>query len=145
MDALYWYLAANHEGSRAEGGLIIGQAALELLAWTLLVIERKMITRSKFKSRPRTAGDNISALLGACHIPTSIPVKLAELHTALSQTKWTDGPSLINGVRNDLVHPEKDGHEQLAYEAWQLALHYVELVIFYLCKYDGRYSNRTSW
>lgn len=146
FDTLYWYLIANHDASKAEGGLILAHSALELLAWTVLVIDEKTMTKQKFKSRSGwSSADNIVTLLGACQIPVELPIHLRELQAAIPPKKWRDGPSAISAIRNDLVHPEKRGYGNLAYETWQLALHYVELVIFYLCNYHGRYSDRTRW
>jgi len=139
LDAMYWYLVANNQGTRAEAGLMVAQAALELLSWTLLVLDRKTVTPSRFK-KIRSA-TKISWLFDELQIPRDIPPQLRELQA--SPARWKGAQDAITAIRNDLVHPEKRGHEHLAYEAWQLAQWFIELVIFRLSDYNGKYSNRT--
>ncbi len=46
-NAIYWYLEAGRLGN--DSAIILLQAAFELIAWTLLVDEQRLLTKTKFK------------------------------------------------------------------------------------------------
>ena len=145
--ALYWYVGANVSGAGVgvDGGLILAQAAFEQLAWTYCVRDRKMVSESAFGTRGLSAADKMRLLLSALEIPADLPDRLKALHGRRGK-KWSDGPDAVTGVRNALVHPsEKDELPEGAYfEAWQLSMWFLDLVLLRLCGYAGEYANRLA-
>jgi hypothetical protein len=141
---VYWFARAETNNVGPDGACILLQAALERLAWHLLVRERKAISEQGF--RDLTAADQLRLMLNVLSIPTSIPNGLAELQ-ALGRSKSMEGPEVFTFVRNRLTHPPKVSapKEQLPYyEAYCLAQWYVELAILSACGYNGDYGNRTQ-
>ncbi len=146
--ALYWYLGAcdRRVGIGVDTGLILAQTALELLAWTCCVQDRKMISAVAFKPRGLSAADKLRLLASALGVPLAIPAALSGLKKlqASSPTRWTDGMDAITGIRNSMVHP--DIQTGVAgdsfYEAWNLSLWYVDMVLLRLCGHNGTYANR---
>ncbi len=145
--SLYWYLGACDRGVGigVDTGLILAQTALEGLAWTYCVQDRKMVSGAAFKPRGLSAADKFRLLLTAMEIPTAIPSDLSALNGKAGE-RWSDGPDAITAVRNQLVHPHetKKLPEGSYYEGWNLSLSYIDLVILRLCDYYGEYSNRLT-
>jgi len=143
-DALYWYLGAcdRRVGIGVDAGLILAQTALELLAWTYCVRDRKMISEAAFRRR-LSAADKLRLLASSLDIPLEIPPNLSALHGRHGK-KWVDGMEAITEIRNSLIHPS--AHEQLVappyFEAWKLSLWYIDLVLLRLCRHSGEYANR---
>lgn len=141
--AIYWYLLANE--SNADAGLILAQTALELLAWRYCVEDRKMVSADAFEPRGLSAADKLRLLASALKIPLEIPVSLSALH-AKPGKKWLDAPDAITGTRNVLVHP----HAKVSvpdgayYEAANLSLWYLEMILLCLSGHRGKYSNRLA-
>jgi hypothetical protein len=108
--AVYWYVRADTNHVGPDGAIILLQAALERLAWHILVQHRRAISADGFLKLP--AADQFRLLLDACSIPLQIPTLLARLTRAAKATKkgekdWIDGPQAFVEVRNQLVHPRK--------------------------------------
>jgi hypothetical protein len=145
--ALYWYLGANTRGTGVgvDTALILAQAALEQLAWTYSVRDRKMVSESAFGRRGLSGADKMRLLLSSLDIPAGLPDGLRALHAKRGK-KWEDGPEAITGIRNALVHPrEKDElAEGSYYEAWQLSMWFLDLALLRLCRYEGQYANRLT-
>jgi hypothetical protein len=146
--ALYWYLGACGRGGSGVGinidtGIVLAQTALELLAWTYCVLDRKVLPASAFKPRGLSAGDKLRRLTSALGIPRDIPTSLAALH-ARPGKKWVDGMEAITSIRNSIVHPGSGVQlpEDSEYEAWRLSLWYIDMVLLRLCGHRGRYVNR---
>jgi hypothetical protein len=143
-DALYWYLGAcdRRVGIGVDTGLILAQTALELLAWTYCVRDRKMISEAGFQRR-LSAADKLRLLASSLNIPLEIPRNLSALH-GRPEKKWLDGMDAITGIRNSLIHPS--AHEQFLdftyFEAWKLSLWYIDLILLRLCGHTGKYANR---
>ena len=144
-DALYWYVAScdRRVGIGVDAGLILAQTALELLAWTYCVLDRKMISAAAFQPRRLSAADKLRLLASSLNIPLEIPPHLSALHGRRGK-KWIDGMEAITDVRNSLVHPA--AHQNLLnfsyFEAWKLSLWYIDLVLLRLCGHSGKYANR---
>jgi hypothetical protein len=139
--ALYWYIRSRGDAAGVDGGIILLQAALELLSWQVFVGDSKVLSREKFgKLR---ADDHLRLLIESCGIPTGIPPGLSELASKANELKWSDGPKALAAVRNRLVHPDK--RKQFPYyDAWRLAAWYVELVLLKMLGFTGVYSDRTK-
>jgi hypothetical protein len=145
--ALYWYLGACDRGVGigVDTGLILAQTALETLAWTHCILERKMVSATAFKPRGLSAADKLRLLVSALDIPQQIPSELSALH-ARKGKKWIDGLDAITCIRNSLVHSDVNEKfpENSYYEAWLLSLWYIDLVLLRLCGHSGKYANRLS-
>jgi hypothetical protein len=141
---IYWYVQTNI--SNVDSGLILGQTALELLAWNYLVIDKKILSRNKFKKN--STADNLRTLLSNCGIPTAVPSTDKDLATFANPGE--DGPDIIVRVRNNLVHPEKRyGVKKIPYfYLLNLQQWYIELILLRIFNYQGNYHNRlnqVSW
>jgi hypothetical protein len=144
--ALHWYVEANSSGTAHETRLVLGQVALELLAWLELVVTRQRHSRSDFKRL--SAAGRIRSLLHQLYIPCGMPSHFAELQS-LQEGDAFDGPGVVARLRNALVHageknpaPIKSVSGVQWWQAGQLALQYVELSLLALCGYQGKYARR---
>lgn len=140
---VYWFARADTNLIGPDGACILLQAALERLAWHLLVRERGAVSDKGF--RDLTAADQIRLMLNILSIPTGIPNGLVSLRK-LGKSRGLEGPEVFTYIRNRLTHPPKQGatSEGLPiYEAYCLAQWYVELTILSACGYNGEYGNRT--
>lgn len=143
---LYWYLRSNRggDGPGIDSGIILSQAALELLASAYLESQKiKMPSRSR-------AADQLREALRQLGIPVAIPDALAGLKEGQRQSCWQDAPEAITRIRNELVHPKRKLPIKMGAvvpNAWSLAQWYIELLILRLSGYSGQYSNRleASW
>ncbi|HTU48880.1 MAG TPA: hypothetical protein VMF91_27710 [Bryobacteraceae bacterium] len=143
--ALYWYVRADTNLVGPDGGCFLLQAALERLAWHVLVRDRQSLSEDGFSRLP--AADQLRLLLSAMNVPLGIPSNLAELQRIGRALNWHDGPQAFVGVRNRLVHPPKLNSKDMKlpyFEAYTLGKWYVELALLSVCGYTGKYSNRTK-
>jgi len=145
--AVYWYVRADTNHVGPDGAIILLQAALERLAWYILVQHRRAISDDGFLKLP--AADKFRLLLDACSIPLQIPVLLTQLTKAAkaqnAEQDWIDGPQAFVSVRNQLVHPRKPRRLKGArayYEVLQLGKWYLELVLLRTFGFNGQYANR---
>lgn len=149
MLALHWYVEANMCAGGVEGAVVLAQTSFELLAWTLLVEERRVLSEESFQPGKLPAMDKLRLLISACGIPLDIPSSLTQLVAFGKANGCSDGPQTLTQVRNTLVHsnPKKrrklfDADSQVREEASDLSLWYLELIFLYLFGYRGEYSNR---
>jgi len=146
--AVYWYVQAAERGTGigVDTGLILAQTALERLAWTYCVQERKMISAEAFQPRGGlSAADKLRLLASSLGIPLEVPPCLSALHARRGR-KWQDSMDAITGIRNSMVHPhaKKTLAKGSEYEAWKLSLWYLDLVFLSLCGHVGQYANRLN-
>ena len=92
---LYWYIRADTNFVGPDGGLILLQAALEHLAWHVLVQERRSLSEDGFLRLP--AADQLRLLLSALSVPLPLPPDLIELHKVAKELNWPDDPRLSLG------------------------------------------------
>jgi hypothetical protein len=140
---VYWFSRADTNNVGPDGACILLQAALERLAWHVLIRERNAISEKGFQDL--AAADQLRLMLNILSIPTTIPNGLTELY-ALGRSRTLDGPGVFTFIRNRLTHPPKlsAGKRGLPYyEAYCLAQWYVELAILSACGYTSEYGNRT--
>lgn len=145
--ALHWYCEANMSAGGVEGSVILAQAAFELLAWTLLVEDRTVLSEDGFQKLP--AMDKLRLLISHCGIPLEIPLSLATLSSVAKAENWVDAPQALTEYRNALVHANPKKRQRVLsvdvaarHDAWDLSLWYLELVLLRLFEYEGQYSNR---
>jgi len=157
---IYWYVESNNSG--VEQGILMTQSACELLAWLVLVQERKVISAKKLDEM--NAADRIRLMFSSLQIPTTmppVPEKSPLVLDALQKMLKTDSKLLdcagcITAIRNRITHPKRKGDSTtiLKYsseartEAYKLSKWYLELCLLRLFGYDGVYANRLyklSW
>jgi hypothetical protein len=132
----------------AETSILLGQIALELFGWVILVEERGFISRTAYKGKDRGAEKNIIELLEWAKIPLVIPSECPTLRELARAEGWTTGPAALIGFRNRLTHPRNRAGQIFAapvearVELRQLVLWYVELILLRFCGYRGDYLNR---
>lgn len=146
--AVYWYLEAATIGN--DSGLILTQSSFELLAWTLLVQDRKLITPREFGNKKMmTAAEKLRQLLKVIGIAPKIAASLQSLQALSIRRRWVDGPHALIGLRNAMVHPPRESTNRMGevaareyFEAYALSMWYLELCLLHLFDYKGKYSNR---
>lgn len=141
--AVYWYVRADINLIGPDGACVLLQAALERLAWHVLVRERRSLSEDGFSKLP--AADQLRLLLATLSIPLPLPPGLVELKRFAKELNWPDGPQAFVEIRNRIVHPPKriqQKREMPYYDAYRLAKWYLELAVLSACGYTGVYSNR---
>ncbi len=146
-EVIYWYVGASRIGSgvNVDSALLFTQAALERLAWTHCVLDRRMVSKDAFRQRGLRAADKLRILASNLDIPLDIPDDMKSLQSK-SGRQWVDSMDAITDLRNGLVHPDKSDEppEGAYYEAWRLSLWYIDMILLRLCGYCGKYGNRLS-
>ncbi|MEX2477689.1 MAG: hypothetical protein WD357_04580 [Gracilimonas sp.] len=141
---LYWYTYAGRgvAGAGTDGSVILAMSALELLAFNYLVQEKGLRTKEKFERK--SLSNNIFKVLEDLEIPFNLPEELKEFKAYSKNKSWQTGPKAISELRNEIVHPARESSPSstVCFEAQQLSLWYVEMIILRMCGYDGIYSNR---
>lgn len=141
---IYLYLEANDRAP--DVGMTLAQAALEHMAWLVLVNDRRLLTEEGFGKL--AAADQLRLLVATLGIPFAVPGSLAALARLTRPGKaLTDGPDRITYIRNAFVHPPRGGRRsptssEVVVDAWKLSLWYVELGILALLGFRGGYRNR---
>lgn len=154
---IYWYVESNNSG--IEQGILMTQSACELLAWLVLVQDRKVISDDGLEKLP--AGDILRLLFSFLQIPITMPpipetspLFLGELKKMLkAESNLLDCAGCITAIRNRLTHPKKKGKSTniLKYsneeriEAYRLSIWYLELCLLRLFGYEGVYANRLKF
>lgn len=145
--SIWWYISCNTRAGGLEGSLVLSQAAFELLSWTHLVEDSKVLSKRGFEDLP--ASDKLRLLLSNAKIQLAIPDTLTELQKLSKSSSWQDGPHALTEMRNGLVHPGPkkrrivlDADPIAVFEAWSLSLWYLELLLLWIFEYEGDYSNR---
>jgi len=99
------------------------------------------------KKVPGQAACKVRQLLVWAGVPVTIPAGFASLAARSGRhTTIADGPEVLFGIRNKLVHPpmkmtEWPSSAELK-ESWQLANWYLELVVLRELDYEGKYWSR---
>ncbi|MFO1040250.1 MAG: hypothetical protein U0941_00605 [Planctomycetaceae bacterium] len=149
-ECLYWYVAANERGTGVgiDTGLILCQTALERLAWTYCVKDRRMVSGQAFAAHGGLkAADKIRLLITSLGIPSAIPTSLDDLAKPPKHIKggnWDDAPHALTEIRNSIIHPDaKLEPTHGAYvDAWKMSLWLIELCVLRLIGFNGCYGNR---
>lgn len=145
--SIAWYAAASGTPSLVEGRLIMAQIALELLSW--LILAEKGGTFSEEALRKKRAAEKMQHLLSWAGIPDTIPQEYGCLSNFAKQKGWNKGSNAIASLRNMVIHASKTNRDAyyatgggVVWEASQLALLYIELVLLRLLGYQGVYYDR---
>ena len=107
-DVVYWYVRANAgaAGTGIDTGIIIAQAALELLVWTYCLQERAILSPKAFGKGGLSAADKCRLLGHTLGVPVNVPSNLKALGHQPG-AKWADGPEAITAIRNALDTSER--------------------------------------
>ena len=144
--AVGWHCESSSGGGTVETALILQQAALELLASTLLVDQLNKFTANDFDWKVK-AHEKVRSLLTELKVPTSIPNELDELQALAKVQVWNDGPRAFTEMRNSVVHSSKlrrllAASTKARLQARHLGAWYLEMSLLALCDYQGNYKNR---
>jgi len=129
------YAASNDTGS-LDIAIILTQVALESL--TYMTVGEKS---------GRTTGCWIAATLQKAKIKVQIPSHLEKLEELRTRKRWKHGPHTIVEIRNSMIHAKSlsgDIATDAYYEAMNLGLWYLELLLLKRCKYAGKYASRLT-
>lgn len=144
--AIHWYIEANGQAAYVDGAIIFAQAALELIYNWLLVEKKKVIIGQDADNI--SASNKIRLLLAHIQVTLKIPAKFTEL-SGLDEA--IDGPNIFVYIRNALVHGQEKKRvglmaisDRAKYQALQLGLWYIELLLLFILDFDGKYYDRTS-
>jgi hypothetical protein len=127
------YITAN-KPNPVENAIIAAQSGLELLGWLQFVEARNVSAADWNDPRLYPAHKKIRELLGLASVNADIPVRFASLMGL--DPSWRDGPSVVAGVRNRLVHPKNVAGRvgwptPVLIDTWLLSTHYLELSLLY--------------
>lgn len=142
--AIHWYAEANKGSGYAEGAIMMSQNALELL-YNWQVIEKRKIIKDNGK-QALTASNKIRLLLFTISQSYEIPDDLFYLKRYAGSK---DGPETITEIRNAIVHGNEHKRNEISnipgeaiYQAMQLGIFYIELILLKIVEYKGGYINR---
>ncbi|MEK9501632.1 hypothetical protein WI372_11630 [Gemmatimonadota bacterium DH-20] len=140
-----WYRLAQTSGV-VETPIVLGQTALELLSWMVLVegghISGEGFNRIKAEDRLRLLG-------GHLRLPTGeIPSAFKVLRSFGAGLNAKDVPTVLTLVRNAMVHPTPKHLTQLesyeaVLEASELAIAVLEQSVLAILGYAGVFTDRT--
>jgi hypothetical protein len=144
--AIHWYVEANKQSGAVHGSVVMIQAALELLQWLVFTQSKRILLNPE----KINAADKMRLLLDRVGLELTIPPALKALVAEAKGQSWHDGPQALVEIRNRITHPPKGAKvrsrhsNNVVAEAWRLGLHYLELTILWLLKYEGGYVSRVS-
>jgi hypothetical protein len=153
---IYWYVESNYS-TDIEQSIPMTQFAFELLAWIVLVQDRKKFSNKKFKDLSAEAKMR-ELFLNEFQIPIAMPpisetspLFLDELKKIRNKDNSpSDSAECITAIRNRITHPRKQEGSTtiLKYsretrgEVRRLCIWYLELCLLRLFAYEGIYVNR---
>jgi len=148
--AIYWYVKANDSSRGIDAGIILAQAALELLSYELIVNDKKLLTEIEFKDqRTYHTSCKLKKMFDVLNAPVNIPQETPTLLSLASKFNWQGAPHALTEIRNFLVHPVSKYKGvftgNVIFEAWNLCLWYLEMSILAICGYNGKYGNRLKY
>ena len=133
--ALHWYLLSNETRS-LEGSIVLTQAALERLSQELVEAKGN-----------RKEGVWIADALNEAGIPVMIPSELQKLKELANSMTFQHGPHTLVMMRNNLIHSQMEFETlpgDIYFQARELGLWYVELLLLRIFDYRGNHGNRLS-
>ena len=133
--ALHWYLLSNETRS-LEGSIVLTQAALERLSQELVGAKGD-----------RKEGVWIANALNEAGIPVMIPSELQRLKELANSMTFRHGPHTLVMMRNNLIHSQmkfETPRGDIYFQARELGLWYVELLLLRIFDYRGNHGNRLS-
>jgi hypothetical protein len=126
-------IESDESAMTLEARIMLASAGVEYLSWVKYVLDGG---RSRSEHKKRLAADKLGEMLDEATVPKQVPPELATLASLTSADgAQLNGPEAIAWVRNRLVHPKDMGEpyrlDGLLLEAWQLLMHYSELLLLF--------------
>lgn len=145
--AVHWIVAANTSQNAVETSMVAAFVPIEMLCWLILVESKNKYSVKQFKGMQADA--KLSELLAVCEISNFVPGHFASLRDAFGgQDNLTASTALVE-IRNAITHPRRTKRIFLSkvsglarYQAKELCLELVELVLLKSMDYFGRYRRR---
>ena len=128
--------AASNDTSPLDIAIILTQVALESLTYMTVG-----------ETSEKATGKRIAAALQKAGIGIHIPSAFANLEKIREQKHWDHGPHTIVKLRNSMIHAKSlsgDISIDAYYEAMNLGLWYLELLLLKKFKYTGKYASRLT-
>lgn len=148
-NTIFWYMTAMSAGMSIENSIVLCHIAFETLGWTYFVEYKKSLSSQGFEKLQ--AADKLRLLLSQLDIPVAFPSRFSALSGYASAENHEDVATTLSRLRNAYVHPSPKNRGKLnqvglqaQYEARAMCLHFLELIVLRLCKYDGDYSSRIT-
>ena len=146
--AIHWFIEANGNSGALEGSIVMIQTGLEMLGSEVLVEQEKWLGAKTFRDMP--AADKIRLLLKWAGIPSELPKGSPILSSGQGSIQANaDGPTAITMIRNAIIHHDSKNRKKFGnwsdeakFQAREIGLWYLELLILRLFDYMGTYSNR---
>lgn len=141
QNAIQWYIESLKHSSGYNSSIILLQAALEKIAWTLLKVN-ECLTSDEFNGLK--ASGQIRLLLKFLDIRLEPIEEYIEIQKKAKERNWTDSVTAIIEVRNSIVHPQIKSNkpqktsETIMQEAFQISNTYLLKCLLKLFEY--RYS-----
>ena len=143
LETIRQYVAAIGLRKDFAVGLLTACAALESLSWAILVQYKGLISAEQYDDLH--AAQRLRQLLDWAGIPDHVPSNLDVL-CRLARCKSMNSPRIIFWLRNRIAHADKKsevvGDE--VWEAWNVSLWYLELLLLRLLGFNSRYRNRIT-
>ena len=134
---LHWYLAGNKGIGFVDADTVLVQAALEYFSHV----------QSDRVERGRTASESIRIALDELGICVDIPESCQKLKCFAKEHELEHGPHALTELRNDMIHAHQRYGEvpsEVYFEAKNLGLWYVEMILLKHTGHDGLYGNRLN-
>jgi hypothetical protein len=148
--AIHWYVEANAQAGSVDGSIILIQAAFEMMASAVVVVQNQWVSTGAFENG-LPAADRIRLLFVWAGIPFEIPPSLTDLKTLARGRNWGDVSQALTEIRNPLTHPTPKNRDRFRnypmgarVDAWTLGLWLLELCLLRLCDYNGTYGCRLA-
>ena len=132
---LHWYLVGNQGIGFSDADTVLVQAALEYLAHV----------KPKSNKRRRNASETIKDALVEMGICVDIPESCPKLKAFAQNHGLDHGPHALTELRNDMVHVRQkygDIPSGVHFQAKNLGLWYVEMMLLKHTGFNGMYGNR---
>jgi hypothetical protein len=145
--ALYWYLEANSPSGGTEVRLISAVVALE----AVISLLRVSGFSTEFPTGSPRFIDELTALLSLLDVSSAIPPDYDDLRHFAETVGAQSGPGAVWALRNATAHPSVStlasventkGLTNRYWQAWYLAMWYVELGLLRAIGYQGKYASR---
>jgi hypothetical protein len=159
LQTVHWIITANTSHNPIETHIISAFVPLEMLSWLILVEYKSLYSNKEFKNNFGKAEAKLAELLRVTGISNDLPKHMQSLLASssdqnlgdkdLSDENSPNASKILVKIRNAITHPHKTNREFLRqtsgfakYEAKELCLEFVELILLQNMNYSGRYRRR---
>lgn len=142
--AIEWYMESNTQKA-SHSSIVLTQAALERLSYEM--VGERLSAKQLGSKESEKEGEWIARALEEARVPRDIPASFAALEQLRKANDFLHGPHTIVAIRNDLIHQDMSLDVLPANVYWQakeLGLWYVEMLLLKLFSYKGVCANRLT-